>query len=894
MKIKAALICGTIGVFICSALLFLITPSLFAQTPNTVQIIDKAVLIFNGEKFWDRNPYDGENEWRTTGECGSIIKVNDFGTSQSTANVTIRRGSSVTSQCASDPERKNLPMSGQSRSTILAYKLDADTIFFPVGFKDPGCALDQQPNAVDGNPIKANTFKHAPEGDVSYAENTYFQFKDGYNEKIKLTTNSPNSGNVHVDSGCQGGANFNGIRIGDTGLITDQVRGTYSISASNEPPGHSTSDAGQAKPSCESGGGDLSWILCPLLRYADKFVSYLDNQINSLLTVPNSYFEGTNGENLRNTWVRIRNLAYIILIPIMLVMVISTALGFEFISAYTVKKSFPRFAAAVLFIALSYDLIRFLIILTNDVGTGILGLLTSSFGGGSITLASLFDAGGANDAIFTTAAIGAAAGAVVLGSMGILISYAFVVGMALLVAFLALAFRQMFIIALLLLAPIAILAWIFPGNDKLWKTWWGTLSKLLLLFPLIMILVASGRVFAKLINEPEGSGLLETILKLTAYILPYFLIPATFKFAGGIFATVSGMANDKSRGLFDRNKKYRQKQMSQNWERRGERRIVAKRADWQNRLQSSNSRLARAGGKFVGGYNIQAAASAKQAAIGKELNDQIATGRDEEIRALTVNKLAAQKAGALTVDKDGHMSNGLMRKNKDSGLTEYKTLAGAWVNEGAVNAGQSRWGKDVYAQQTALSYEMRKAMTSEQVGDISSRYSDLATQQWGMNENQAAGAWIGAGFENQNQHIEFKNTSWKGQLDGKKLATEVYEKKGSYPLSQMSAHTIDQLGVAHANAVVSGDVETQNKIAAVAETFMARGGGGVAGMDADGNPVMAAGGGGVMTSTPGAASVAESVRKLAVQTGVYQAPDSTTDTKPSNWKIPPPNIPRQN
>lgn len=692
---------------------------------------------------------------------------------------------------------------------------------------------------------------------------------------------NPQDRKLNNSSQCWEAPKINSIAI--SGTPTD---GSEGVSGS-------TSTGVQTAPSCESEGGSLSWIICPILFFVDGVIRGLDDIIQKLLIVPNDYVDEAKNPELRLAWSRIRNIAYVVLIPIMLVMVISTALGFEFISAYTVKKAMPRLIAAVLFMTLSYDICKFLIVLTNDVGTGIYGLITGAFGSPDVSIQSIFNPSGGDSLTTGSLLLGGGFIASAFVSIGIILSYAFVALVGLLMGFFLLAFRQILIIALMVLAPVAILAWIFPGNDKLWKLWWGSFSKLLLLFPLIMVLIASGKSFA-LLASSTNDDFVTTLLKLIAYIGPYFLIPATFKFAGGVFATVGSMSNDRTRGLFDRNKKYRQSDMSQNWERKAGRKIVSKRADWQKRLQSSNSRLARTGGKLVGGYNIQAAASAKQLAIGKELNDQIATGPDDEIRGLTVDKRAAKNAGVYSLDSDGHMSNGLMRTNKDSGLTEYKTLGGAWVNEGAVNAGQSRWGNDVYAQQAALSYEMRKAMTGEQAAGVSQRFSSLAKDQWGMTDTQAAGAWMGAGFENQGQHIEYKNTSWRGQLDGKKLASEVYQKKGSYPLSQMSAHTIDQLGVAHANAVVIGDTKTEHEIAAIAETFMARGGSGIMGMDPDGNPIQGQGGGGVMTNTPGAAAVAESVRKLAVQTGVYQAPSPNTNTSPGDWNIPPPEIPRQN
>jgi hypothetical protein len=52
-------------------------------------------------------------------------------------------------------------------------------------------------------------------------------------------------------------------------------------------------------------------------------------------------------------------------------------------------------------------------------------------------------------------------------------------------------------------------------------------------------------------------GVFLTFAKLVAYIGPFFFIPAAFKFAGGAFANLAGMANDRSKGLFDRQRKWR-------------------------------------------------------------------------------------------------------------------------------------------------------------------------------------------------------------------------------------------------------------------------------------------------------------------------------------------------
>lgn len=316
--------------------------------------------------------------------------------------------------------------------------------------------------------------------------------------------------------------------------------------------------------SCDSQGGALSWMLCPVLKLVGGSLNWIDTQLSRLLEIDENKYDTSQ---MYEAWSKFRNIGLSLLIIAMLVMVISTALGFSFLDAYTVKKAFPRMVAAIIFMLLSWYACLFLIKLSNVIGQGTIGIMTAPFDGAADSLTSLFKpSAGAAAVQLGGLALGAAAFTIV-GAPGILLSW-FATGLLIMgIAFLVLIARQMFILVLVLLSPIAILSWIFPGNDKVWKFWWQTFSKLLIMYPLIMALIASGRIFAGVIaNVPAGGlegGLLNPLLKFTAYVIPYAFIPFTFKAAGGIFGNLVGMANDRSRGAFDRLKKGRQKGMAE-------------------------------------------------------------------------------------------------------------------------------------------------------------------------------------------------------------------------------------------------------------------------------------------------------------------------------------------
>jgi hypothetical protein len=339
-----------------------------------------------------------------------------------------------------------------------------------------------------------------------------------------------------------------GINLGNTAAAKN-ASGTGTI------PGGGLGSTTTAGDSCESQGGALGWILCPITKLIDSALSWVDEQIQALLEIDSTAYTN-NG--LETAWSQIRNIAYIILVPIMLVMVIGTALGWSFIDAYTVRRALPRLLIAVLFITLSWTITTFLIGFSNTIGHGVIGLLTAPFRSNpplsELTLSGLY--GGS--VIQTLLAPGFAIGVIVALWLfgGTLLLFAGI-------AFLVLLLRQLFIVGLILVAPLAILAWIFPNNDRLWKSWWGLFSKLLMMFPLIMGLIAVGRIFAFIINQDGAgnAGLQGAVIKplaiLIVWMLPYAFIPLTFAFAGGVFGTLTGAISNRGKGLFDRQKQGR-------------------------------------------------------------------------------------------------------------------------------------------------------------------------------------------------------------------------------------------------------------------------------------------------------------------------------------------------
>lgn len=261
--------------------------------------------------------------------------------------------------------------------------------------------------------------------------------------------------------------------------------------------GGSGSSSGKGEKTCETEAGELSFILCPTLRLLDSLVDFLDQSIKDLLFVNKSVYDS---ENIRNTWAVMRNIALLILIPMMLLMVIGTALDFGPFDAYTVKKALPRMVFAVMFIVLSLYITQFGIQVSNAVGQGMGNLIMSVSNTKIDSLTDIFAQNGmeTGDSVLFVGAVTALAGASLAGllTIGILGSFAFVTVIALGIGFIILVMRQVLLMMLVVLSPLAILVWIFPGNDKLWAIWRTTFIAMLMMYPLISILIASGKFVA--------------------------------------------------------------------------------------------------------------------------------------------------------------------------------------------------------------------------------------------------------------------------------------------------------------------------------------------------------------------------------------------------------------
>lgn len=322
----------------------------------------------------------------------------------------------------------------------------------------------------------------------------------------------------------------------------DQTDWKSAMGGTLTPPKSGNDNQASDSPPLDCGGGVLNWIVCPLITAAQGAAQKLDGLINNELSVD---VHQTFNQDFYNAWSSFRIIATAILLIAGLIMVVSQAMGFELLDAYTIRKTLPRLLVAAIGISLSWPLMIFVVNFFNIFGSDVYGLIIGPF---RHVDAHVNIGVGITTSLLVPLLAGAAL--FIYGPAALLIIVSGLFG--LLIAFFILVVRHIAISAIVILAPLAIACYVLPNTQKVWNIWRENFLGLMMMFPIVMALIGAGHAFAA-VSLHQGGGLSQFI-GIIAYFIPYFLLPMAFKMATGIIGTVAGMVNDRSKGVFDRMK----------------------------------------------------------------------------------------------------------------------------------------------------------------------------------------------------------------------------------------------------------------------------------------------------------------------------------------------------
>jgi|GEM_PF-2236815 len=641
------------------------------------------------------------------------------------------------------------------------------------------CATNSFIEVLDG-PDKLNTQNEKQfkiDGGGTYTTDLTLKPGSGYTVELTCFDNASNQGNgaytatkknITVKAGAYTTVDFNNTQSASAGGGTDSGSGDCADGSDADASGDcATSDSSTLD--CASGA--LNWIVCPLTTLLQKTASGLDNLIMSQLNVnTDNIFSGDNADSYHAAWSAFRTFAVAVIVIAGLVMVASQAFGLEILDAYTIRKTLPRLFVAIIGISLSWPILKFTIELFDTIGYDIRNVIYAPFNN------------------MAGVSIGAGLGATIIGGLvtaGMLFVYGPAVltflgaaFLAALVAFLVLIVRQVGVILLLILAPFAIACYVLPNTQRIWKLWYDNFLGLMLMFPIISGFIAAGHVFAAVAST---GGIFEQFVAIIAYFIPYFMLPFAFRLATGAIATIAGMANDRSKGAFDRLRGFRQKAAGQRHQMR-----VAGQTKFGSSWAGKNIYRR---GALMGTPNSGALSFSKQGRANfAEANRSILAHTSGEVLK-NDNMRAAGDDDAMAAAFQAKSANDFIAKYQARGHSEAEARS-------ALALTQSSFGTTMGSSaMKSAAFQARAASVTGYSGDdagVSELYKDAATAvnagimttndaAAAIKANKARGDQSGIGFgDSLNQISRTAERLKSGETDMSKLVThdEIHGAKG--------------------------------------------------------------------------------------------------------------------
>ena len=311
--------------------------------------------------------------------------------------------------------------------------------------------------------------------------------------------------------------------------------------------------------SCNIGGG-LSWIICPLSNTIAKGVDTVFNLLKGFLTI-NPINMNTDKHNaIFTVWNWMRSLANIVFVIVFLVIIYSQLTGGG-ISNYNVKKLLPRLIVTAVLLNISYIVCATGVDLSNIAGSSVQGIFktaqssvlinsSSNWSPSWQSVTSAILAGGTITIAGTYAFVAYNAAGTVFLILPILIGAI----LALITALIILAARQALIIILIIVSPLAFVAYLLPNTEKLFKKWFDLFNTMLIFYPAFALIFGASQL-AGIVIISNSTTLISVILGMAVQVIPLFLTPIIAKLSGSTLGKVAGMLSAQTKKLNGGSKK---------------------------------------------------------------------------------------------------------------------------------------------------------------------------------------------------------------------------------------------------------------------------------------------------------------------------------------------------
>lgn len=467
----------------------------------------------------------------------------------------------------------------------------------------------------------------------------------------------------------------------------------------------------------------LGFILCPALDGVNDAIAGLiggtdqstdrHGLLINFLKVP-SIVVGDPDQAIVKVVQNVVNIANIIYILIFLILIFSSSLPIG-LDNYTIKKTLPKFIAAVILTQFSLVICSVVVDFFNLLGLAIPNLIFALAPGPSAVGSDVYyqTASGVGSTMSTIANTGAT----ILGYV-LLFVFAILALVAALTAMIYLVIRYFVIYIMIILAPLAYVAWVLPGTEKFFSQWWKNFIRVNAMFLMIMGMLSISLVLANVFasigtgtsKDKEVYGLIGALMPIIALLM----VPKTLKWTTSAMNSLVSGAAGFATGKLSAGGKYAQGKAGQG--------AKATKEAGQNKIAESKFGNTRFGGMMAGAgagslinsKGAQNRLNAKQAKLRSERSAGVAV-QYANMRAGKPAKLA--KTGDAAIDA----------KN----AADYATASKAYAEKIVSSVGSNK------SSQFAL---MAQAAQSGDIDTIKALQGKMGDEDWdeGVNANYKA------------------------------------------------------------------------------------------------------------------------------------------------------------
>ena len=304
---------------------------------------------------------------------------------------------------------------------------------------------------------------------------------------------------------------------------------------------------GTTGTSCEENVGQIAWFVCPETGAIAKGVDWLHDKIEDILVI--NPVEMKDGAPIYEIWKYARTITNIVFIIFLLVVVYSQITGIG-ISNYGIKKALPKLIVVAILVNLSFYICSIAVDVSNILGTGLRDVFSSIE---SATASKVQLSEGAYLSMYeiynglADGLVLAGAAAVIsfeTGSIWMLIPVVLFALVSVASGFITIAMRQAVVALLIMISPLAIVAYMLPNTESLFKKWKQLFTKMLVFYPMFSLLFGASSLagWAIIASAQDGFGVM---LGVAVQIFPLFFSWSLMKMSGTFLSTV----NAKLRGL---------------------------------------------------------------------------------------------------------------------------------------------------------------------------------------------------------------------------------------------------------------------------------------------------------------------------------------------------------